>query len=211
MEYAYLFKYIMVGDSCVGKSSLVLQFTDGRFKNQTEMTCGVEFGARVITIAGQKIKLQVWDTAGQERFRSITRAYYRGSIGVLLVYDVSRRSSFERLASWLEDVRQHTDTNSVIALVGNKCDLELREVSYEEGAEFASQNGLIFLETSAKTAQRVDEAFTQTAQRIYANVLNGTYELGAGFTGITRGTAQPVADAPRSLRTGERKGEGCQC
>uniref|UniRef100_A0A9L0K719 RAB2A, member RAS onco family n=1 Tax=Equus asinus TaxID=9793 RepID=A0A9L0K719_EQUAS len=120
MAYAYLFKYIIIGDTGVGKSCLLLQFTDKRFQPVHDLTIGVEFGARMITIDGKQIKLQIWDTAGQESFRSITRSYYRGAAGALLVYDITRRDTFNHLTTWLEDARQHSNSNMVIMLIGNK-------------------------------------------------------------------------------------------
>ena len=106
--------------SGVGKSCLLLQFTDKRFQPVHDLTIGVEFGARMITIDGKQIKLQIWDTAGQEAFRSITRSYYRGAAGALLVYDITRRETFNHLTTWLEDARQHSNSNMVIMLIGNK-------------------------------------------------------------------------------------------
>ncbi|KAF7141977.1 hypothetical protein RHSIM_Rhsim06G0181500 [Rhododendron simsii] len=160
MSYAYLFKYIIIGDTGVGKSCLLLQFTDKRFQPVHDLTIGVEFGARMVTIDSKPIKLQIWDTAGQESFRSITRSYYRGAAGALLVYDITRRETFNHLASWLEDARQHANANMTIMLIGNKCDLaHRRAVSTEEGEQFAKENGLIFMEASAKTAQNVEESY----------------------------------------------------
>lgn len=104
----------------MGKSCLLLQFTDKRFQPVHDLTIGVEFGARMITIDGKQIKLQIWDTAGQEAFRSITRSYYRGAAGALLVYDITRRETFNHLTTWLEDARQHSNSNMVIMLIGNK-------------------------------------------------------------------------------------------
>jgi len=125
-SYAYLFKYIIIGDTGVGKSCLLLQFTDKRFQPVHDLTIGVEFGARMVTIDGKQIKLQIWDTAGQESFRSITRSYYRGAAGALLVYDITRRETFNHLTTWLEDARQHSNSNMTIMLIGNKSDLESR-------------------------------------------------------------------------------------
>ncbi|KAL6054604.1 Ras-related protein Rab-2-B [Balamuthia mandrillaris] len=150
-SYTYLFKYIIIGDTGCGKSCLLLQFTDKRFQPVHDLTIGVEFGARVIDIKGKQIKLQIWDTAGQESFRSITRSYYRGAAGALLVYDITRRETFNHLSCWLEDAREHASSSMIIILVANKSDLEhQRVVSTEEGRQFAQENGLIFLETSAK-------------------------------------------------------------
>ncbi|CCW62851.1 unnamed protein product [Phytomonas sp. EM1] len=170
-----VFKYIIIGDSGVGKSCLLLQFTDRRFEPLHDLTIGVEFGTRLVSLhGGPAVKLQIWDTAGQESFRSITRSYYRGASGALLVYDVTNRSSFAHLQSWLEDARANAATAVVIMLIGNKCDLEgERQVSREEGEAFARKHGLLFTETSAKTALNVDDAFLKTAATIYENVQAG--------------------------------------
>jgi len=168
LPYKYLFKYIIVGDTAVGKSCLLLQFTDKRFQPVHDLTIGVEFGSRTITIDDTQIKLQIWDTAGQEKFRSITRSYYRGAAGCLLVYDITRRETFEHLVSWLEDCRKYSNQNITIMLIGNKCDMESkRAVSRQEGEDFARKNNLTFLETSAKTAENVEQSFLESARRIY--------------------------------------------
>ncbi|KAK9152343.1 hypothetical protein Syun_010652 [Stephania yunnanensis] len=200
MSYAYLFKYIIIGDTgsfvspispfqiWVGKSCLLLQFTDKRFQPVHDLTIGVEFGARMITIDNKPIKLQIWDTAGQESFRSITRSYYRGAAGALLVYDITRRETFNHLASWLEDARQHANANMTIMLIGNKCDLaHRRAVSTEEGEQFAKENGLIFMEASAKTAQNVEEAFISTAATIYKKIQDGVFDVSNESYGIKVG------------------------
>merc|ERR1712036_162424 len=111
-------KYIIIGDTGVGKSCLLLQFTDKRFRTDHDLTIGVEFGARVVNVEDKQIKLQIWDTAGQETFRSITRSYYRGAAGALLVYDITRRETFSHPTSWLDDARQHSSSNMVIMLIG---------------------------------------------------------------------------------------------
>jgi len=177
MAYAYMFKYIIVGDSFVGKSSILLSFTDKRFDSHKGPTIGIEFGIRTVLVAGQPVKLQIWDTAGQERYQSITRSYYRGVIGALLVYDISRRDTFTHLTKWLEDMRKHVGSNTEIMLVGNKSDLARREVAFEEGERFANENGLIFLETSAKVADHVDEAFLRIAHEIHGKIQKGVYDL----------------------------------
>jgi len=166
--YKNLFKYIIVGDTAVGKSCLLLQFTDKRFQPVHDLTIGVEFGSRTITINNNPIKLQIWDTAGQEKFRSITRSYYRGAAGALLVYDITRRETFAHLTLWLEDCRKYSSGDITIILIGNKSDLDnQRQVSQEEAQAFAQKHGLVFLETSAKTAHNVDQAFINSAKTIY--------------------------------------------
>jgi len=190
MSYAYLFKYIIIGDTGVGKSCLLLQFTDKRFQPVHDLTIGVEFGARMISIDNRQIKLQIWDTAGQESFRSITRSYYRGAAGALLVYDITRRETFNHLTRWLEEARQNANQTMVIMLIGNKSDLDhRRQVSTEEGEKFAKEHNLIFLETSAKTAANVEEAFINTAAKIYENIQNGVYDVTNEAHGIKVGMA----------------------
>ncbi|XP_042374902.1 ras-related protein RABB1c-like isoform X2 [Zingiber officinale] len=176
MSYAFLFKYIVIGD------------TDKRFQPVHDLTIGVEFGARMINIDKKPIKLQIWDTAGQESFRSITRSYYRGAAGALLVYDITRRETFNHLASWLEDARQHANAKMTIMLIGNKSDLaHRRAVSAEEGEQFAKDHGLIFMEASAKTAQNVEEAFIDTATNIYKKIQEGVFDVSNESYGIKIG------------------------
>jgi Ras-related protein Rab-2A len=172
--YSYLFKYIIIGDTGVGKSCLLLQFTDKRFQPVHDLTIGVEFGARLISIENHQIKLQIWDTAGQESFRSITRSYYRDAAGALLVYDITRRESFHHLSRWLEEAVTNGNPSMTIMLIGNKSDLEHRRaVTTKEGEQFAAENNLVFLETSAKSAANVEAAFIKTAEKIYNNIQSG--------------------------------------
>eukprot|EP00612_Vaucheria_litorea_P008727 CAMPEP_0171475764 /NCGR_PEP_ID=MMETSP0946-20130122/3187_1 /TAXON_ID=109269 /ORGANISM="Vaucheria litorea, Strain CCMP2940" /LENGTH=201 /DNA_ID=CAMNT_0012005893 /DNA_START=25 /DNA_END=627 /DNA_ORIENTATION=- len=199
MSYAYLFKYIIIGDTGVGKSCLLLQFTDKRFQPLHDLTIGVEFGARMIEVDKQSIKLQIWDTAGQESFRSITRSYYRRAAGALLVYDVTRRDTFNHLTRWLEEAKENTHPDMIIMLIGNKSDLEHRRaVSYKEGKQFASENGLIFLETSAKTASNVENAFVQTAEKIYHNIRFGIFDPSNQAHGIKLGPAAQLSNQNES-------------
>lgn len=211
----YLFKYIIIGDSGVGKSCLLLQFTDKRFEPMHDITIGVEFGARLINIQGQSVKLQIWDTAGQESFRSITRSYYRGACGALLVYDVTNRESFTHLQSWLEDAKANANTAIVIMLIGNKCDLDsARQVTREEGEAFARKHGLVFMETSAKTAENVDDAFLRTANLIYENVQAGVIDGGlvSGKPGRnTTSVSQPQDSNGVGGGGNNGEGSGCPC
>ena len=186
----HLFSYPSLG---VGKSCLLLQFTDKRFQPVHDLTIGVEFGARMITVengngGATQVKLQIWDTAGQESFRSITRSYYRGAAGALLVYDITRRDTFQHLSKWLEEAKQHAQPNMVILLIGNKSDLEHRRtVSTEEGQAFADANGLLFLETSAKTAYNVEQAFLKTAEEIHGKITSGEIDVTNESHGIKVG------------------------
>jgi len=183
--YEYIFKYIIIGDMGVGKSCLLHQFTESKFSSDSPHTIGVEFGTRIIEVMSKKIKLQIWDTAGQERFRAVTRSYYRGAAGALLVYDITRRATYNHLTSWLTDARNLTNPNTVIMLIGNKKDLESqRDVTFDEASAFAQENGIIFLEASAKTGENVEEAFLRTAKIIFQSVQEGV-DIGVDG-GVTR-------------------------
>merc|ERR1719456_1206837 len=177
-QYEHLFKFIIIGDEAVGKTCLLLQFTDKRYRASHQVTVGVEFGSKTVEVSGKMIKLQCWDTAGQDRFRSIVRSYYRGAAGALLVYDITRRESFEHISQWLVEARNNADPDLVITLVGNKCDRGAdRQVPFEEGHAFAQRQGLYFLETSAVTGHMVDQAFHVTARLIdKKNEQNSVYE-----------------------------------
>jgi len=180
-QYSHLFKFIIIGDEAVGKTCLLLQFTDKRYRTTHQVTVGVEFGSKTVDVGGKIIKLQCWDTAGQDRFRSIVRSYYRGAAGALLVYDITRRESFEHISQWLTEARNHADPDLVITLVGNKCDkAQDRQVTFEEGRSFAQRYGLYFVETSAVTGHMVDQAFHVTARLVdKRNEQNNVYEAQA--------------------------------
>ncbi|KAL0249480.1 hypothetical protein GEMRC1_004712 [Eukaryota sp. GEM-RC1] len=200
--FTYLFKFIIIGDSTVGKSCLLLRYTDGKFQLFHDLTIGVEFGARMTTIDEVPIKLQVWDTAGQESFRSITRSYYRNSAAALLVYDITRRETFLSLQTWLEDCRSHATTDICITLVGNKSDKEdQRQVPYEEAAEFAERNGLAFLEASAKNGNNVEHAFTQTARAVLGKINAGEIDVGNESSGVRVGPDKLVGHIETHLNT----------
>jgi len=213
MSYSYLFKYIIIGDTGVGKSCLLLQFIDNRFRQKHEVTIGVEFGARMINVDGKNVKLQIWDTAGQESFRSITRSYYRAAAGALLVYDITRRETFQHLAKWLEEARQNGNPQMSFILVGNKCDMEAeRAVSYEEGERFARQNELIYVETSAKTAYNVEDAFSKTAQLIYEKIESGIIDVNNESLGIKKGgELDPSRNVKLQNKTATPESGGCAC
>mmetsp|Transcript_3480 Transcript_3480/g.15520 ORF Transcript_3480/g.15520 Transcript_3480/m.15520 type:complete len:187 (+) Transcript_3480:89-649(+) len=167
-DYDYLFKVVLIGDSGVGKSNLLSRFTRNEFCSESKSTIGVEFATRSLEVEGKTIKAQIWDTAGQERYRAITSAYYRGAVGALLVYDVTKSESFDNVQKWLRELRDHADANIFIMLVGNKSDLEhLRCMSRESGVAFSSEEGLSFIETSALDSTNVELAFQQTLTEIY--------------------------------------------
>ena len=171
MEYKYLFKIIIIGDANIGKSCLLLRFIDKSYRENHDLTIGVEFGCKIINLLGTKIKLQIWDTAGQEAFKSIIRAYYRNTAGVLLVYDVTNRNTFNNIKLWLEDINKYSNNpiNSII-LVGNKIDLENREITYIEGEALANEYNLLFIETSAKVFINIDLVFQKLSEDIFSKL-----------------------------------------
>ncbi|CAN0913977.1 Ras-related protein Rab11D [Linum grandiflorum] len=167
-DYDYLLKLVLIGDSGVGKSNLLSRFTKNEFNLESKSTIGVEFATKSMNLDGKVIKAQIWDTAGQERYRAITSAYYRGAVGALLVYDVTRRSTFENVARWLKELREHTDPNIVVMLIGNKSDLRhLVAVQTEDAKAYAERESMYFMETSALTATNVESAFTEVMTQIY--------------------------------------------
>ncbi|KAJ2480889.1 Ras- protein Rab-14 [Coemansia sp. RSA 2131] len=184
-NYDYVAKFIVIGDMGCGKSSLLRQFTEGAFSEKTNHTIGVEFGTKVVDVRGERVKIQAWDTAGQERFRSVTRSYYRGSIGTILVYDITNRETFESLERWLSDARQLTPAKSIFVLVGNKADEgQRREVSFDEGKAYADENGMLFAEASAKTGSKVETIFMDLASQILDLVNSGKVNPASPDSGV---------------------------
>lgn len=164
----YVFKVVLIGDSAVGKSQILSRFARDEFSLDSKATIGVEFQTRTVVIDHKSVKAQIWDTAGQERYRAVTSAYYRGAVGAMLVYDITKRQTFDHVPRWLEELRNHADNNIVIMLVGNKCDLDnLRAVPTEDAKEFAQKEGLFFLETSALEATNVETAFLTVLTEIF--------------------------------------------
>uniref|UniRef100_A0A7N0VDW7 Uncharacterized protein n=1 Tax=Kalanchoe fedtschenkoi TaxID=63787 RepID=A0A7N0VDW7_KALFE len=191
-DYDYLFKLVLIGDSGVGKSNLLSRFTKNEFNLESKSTIGVEFATRSLNVDGKIIKAQIWDTAGQERYRAITSAYYRGAVGALLVYDVTRHSTFENVERWLKELRNHTDPNIVVMLVGNKSDLRhLLAVTTEDGKSFAERESLYFIETSALEATNVENAFTEVLTQIYRIVSKRAIE-GEGTASSAPGQGEKI-------------------
>ncbi|KAJ7294738.1 hypothetical protein O6H91_Y235900 [Diphasiastrum complanatum] len=182
-DYDYLFKVVLIGDSGVGKSNLLSRFTRNEFSLESKSTIGVEFATRSINVDGKLIKAQIWDTAGQER--AITSAYYRGAVGALLVYDITRHVTFENVERWLKELKDHTDSNIVVMLVGNKSDLRhLRAVSVEDGQSFSEREGLYFMETSALESTNVENAFKQILTQIYRVVSKKALDVGEDTSAV---------------------------
>eukprot|EP01113_Clastostelium_recurvatum_P018022 TRINITY_DN2126_c0_g1_i1.p1 TRINITY_DN2126_c0_g1~~TRINITY_DN2126_c0_g1_i1.p1 ORF type:complete len:212 (+),score=52.33 TRINITY_DN2126_c0_g1_i1:175-810(+) len=169
-DYDYIFKVVLLGDSGTGKTNICSRFTKGEFSEQFKATLGVDFAMKIMNIEKKRIKIQLWDTAGQERFRTITTAYYRGTVGALLCYDITKPETFENAARWLDELRFHSDVPELtIMLVGTKSDLsEMRAVSTETGSKYAEEQGLAFVETSALQNLNIDKAFEILVSEIYS-------------------------------------------
>ena len=257
----YIAKLVCIGDSATGKSSLTIRLCEGRFSALHDVTIGVEFGSRIVPVGppansslsasasstsglpstnpGQvqkKMKLSLWDTAGQETYKSVTRSYFRGSSGALLVFDITRRETFEHATSWLHDLRQIAEEGIVVILVGNKSDLthsstvsnrgiqseapseNKRAVTVPEAEEWCRRNNVMrYVETSAKSGEGVERAFLEVAERIYENIEKGRYDLNdrrSGVRGPGTGPGQKTTAGTVRLdagggRSGKGWGGGC--
>lgn len=238
LPWNYIAKLVVIGDSATGKSSLTTRLCEGRFADTHDVTIGVEFGSRIVPVGPpanaelaintpsgaatayetnggpqKKMKLSLWDTAGQETYKSITRSYFRGASGALLVFDITKRSSFDSVTSWLNDLKTIAEEGIVVILVGNKLDLadhttnmegdNKRAVTKQEAEEWCQREGVVrYLETSAKSGEGVERAFLEVAERIYMNIEAGKYDLNdrrSGVKGYGTGTGREAGSAPKSV------------
>ncbi|XP_055984819.1 ras-related protein Rab-39B [Sorex fumeus] len=209
--WLYQFRLIVIGDSTVGKSCLIRRFTEGRFAQVSDPTVGVDFFSRLVEIEpGKRIKLQIWDTAGQERFRSITRAYYRNSVGGLLLFDITNRRSFQNVHEWLEETKVHVQPYQIVfVLVGHKCDLDTqRQVTRHEAEKLAAAYGMKYIETSARDAINVEKAFTDLTRDIYELVKRGDITIQEGWEGVKSGFVPNVVHSSEEVVKSERR---CLC
>ncbi|CAM9686780.1 unnamed protein product [Chrysoparadoxa australica] len=190
-DYDHLFKLVLIGDSGVGKSCLLLRFADDAFTDSYISTIGVDFRFRTVKIDKKTVKLQIWDTAGQERFRTITSAYYRGADGIIMVYDVTNQESFGHVNDWLSEVNRYASEGTSKLLIGNKSDRTDKAVDTATAKAYAETLGIPFLETSAKAASNVEEAFLTMAAALIKTrearqaqqAESATVQLGAGGSG----------------------------
>ena len=183
----YLLKYVIIGDANVEKSILLLRFAHGQFKPEYQLTIGCEFGAKNIKINNKIYRLQIWDTAGQENFRSITKAYYKNSVCAIIVYNINDRKSFEDVLSWIEDVKAMAPKTITKILVGHKIESEnKREVSYNEGKDFADKYEMLFFEASSITGENIDNIFCESAKLIDKKIDDGYYDLENEECGIKK-------------------------
>ena len=177
-NYEMMFKVVLVGDSFVGKTNIMSKYLKNEFHEDSKATVGVEFGSKQFKVEGHSIKAQIWDTAGQERYKAITSAYYKGAKGAFIVYDITRKQSFESVEKWVNDVQSVADKKITILLIGNKSDLEdQRQVTKEQGEEKANKLQIAFLETSAFSGENLDKAF----EMMMKECLSLQYEFAVPF------------------------------
>ena len=186
-NFDYLLKYIIIGDAGVGKSNILLRYVYSTFKSEYQLTIGVEFGEKKVEVNNKVYKVQIWDTAGNEQFRSITRTYYKNSVCAIVVYDITSRESFESVINWIEDCKLNSPKSVCMILFGNKSDLsENRQVTTEEGEEFAIRYGIKFFETSAKDGVNIEETFNETIKFIDNRIEKNYYDLDNDICGIKK-------------------------
>ena len=172
-NYDVLFKIVLIGDSFVGKTNIMSKYLKNEFHEDSKATVGVEFGAKKFDIEGKSVKAQIWDTAGQERYKSITTTYYRGAKGALIVYDITRKETFDSVDRWISELVNSGDKNMTMLLIGNKCDLDnQRQVTKEQGEEKAKAFKVAFLETSASSGENLDVAFEMIMKEVYSKCKN---------------------------------------
>ncbi|KAJ7339631.1 Ras- protein Rab-10 [Desmophyllum pertusum] len=199
--YDYMFKVLLLGDAGVGKTSLMWRFSDDVFNQTYISTIGIDLKLRTIDVEGKKVRLQVWDTAGQERFHAISVSYYRTAVGIMLVYDITRRRSFENIAKWLRNIDEHAQEDVVKLLIGNKCDMQQpRDVKREEGEMLADEYDMSFFETSAKENESIDEAFECIAREIMER-----FVLGWAIKERDKPTQEAVVEIKRKSRFSRTK------
>ena len=192
----------------VGKSNILSKYTHGKFNPDHEITIGCEFMAKNLSIKDRNIRIQIWDTAGQEAFRSITRSYYKNSTCAFIVYDITSRKTFDNVMIWLKECKDMCYKDILICLVGNKCDLEgRRAVSYEEGEKFATDNQILFFETSAKDGNNIAEMFTESATILVDKIESGQLNLNATDSGIKIGKYPNSGEA--APKDNEKKKKNC--
>lgn len=222
-QFDYIFKFIIIGDAGAGKSCILHQFIEGTHKKSSSHTIGVEFGSKIIQVGKNKVKLQIWDTAGQDRYRAVTRSYYRGAAGALIVYDITKyasliiahsvfsRESFNHVLNWLVDARTLARPDISLVLAGNKCDLkESRTVSFLEASRCAQENDVLFLETSAVTGEGIEDVFAKACRGIITKIEDGLIDPGT-MSISNKSVSLNTGGASGNHNSGSGATTGCAC
>lgn len=213
--FDYQFNYVIIGESGVGKSCIVLNFAEQKPRRQHQVTIACEFASRIMPVKTKEIKLQIWDTAGQENFRSITRSYYRSSVAAIVVYDITSRKSFEKISSWLQELRENAHNKIAIFLVGNKLDLaKQREVTYEEGYALSKAQKVKFTETCAFELNTIEPMFKSLAEDILAKIEAKEIDPSNEHYGVKFGNNKPMkldSKHTEEVDFGGNKGERKPC
>ena len=203
-NYEIMFKVVLVGDSSVGKTNIMSKYLKNEFHDDSKATVGVEFGSKQFTVEGHTIKAQIWDTAGQERYKAITSAYYKGAKGAFVVYDITRKQSFDSVDRWINELRATADKKLSIIIIGNKSDLEdQRQVTKEQGEEKAKNNEVAFMETSARSGENLEKAFEQMMNEVYKKCHEEM--LSEDNVDIVGGTEDISLDKTRPKNDGKKK------
>ena len=185
VDFDYLLKFILIGDSSVGKTNIISKYKEDKFDIKTQPSIGVQFVAKNVVLENTTFRLQIWDTAGQESFRAMTRIYYKNSSCAFIIYDITEKESFNHLESWITECKKIAPETTLFVLIGNKNDLkESREVSYDEGLKMAEKNNMLFFETSAKNGENIEQIFKESVEYIFTNIKEGKYDLTDDSCGI---------------------------
>ena len=209
-EYEYLFKLLLIGNSGVGKSCILMRYADNSFTENFFNTIGVDFKIKTISLNDQVIKMQIWDTAGQDRFRTLTSSYYRGAHGIIIVYDVTNKDSFDNVRQWMTEIEKFASESVNKLLVGNKSDLEeQREVTSEEGMELAKKFDIPFLEVSAKNSTHVDDTFKTMASEIQTRFVQEKKKKGTKENFMMGGTATSLTLNEKKESESETNKKNC--
>ena len=206
----YLYKFLFLGETSVGKTSLLIRYTDDIFDSESLPTLGVDVRYKYVTLENKRIRLDIWDTAGQERFKNITKNYLHGANGILYVYDITNKESFHRLKNWLNDSKGNVSPETEMIIVGNKIDLEeRREVNIDTVKDFGEKHNIDVFEVSAKNGKGVEEIFTHLTKKLFAKKDVGVVQPGEDEFTMRRGSY--VLNTETAKEKNNRKNEGCNC